>query len=150
MESSLIIIDLDHTLIYSSYNKETGLEKLTQFNEYLAIYKRPHVDKLIQQLQDIDTIVYSAAKKTYVHTIVDKLQIPALDILHRHHCRKSASSDVYQKWLRRKWVKQYERIFIIDDSPQLWSKQAHKIAHWFIPPKFMGDIQDNYLESICL
>lgn len=150
MNSSLVIVDLDHTLIYGSYTHEPGLDKLAQFNELLAIYKRPGVDSFVQQLQHVDTVVYSAAKEDYVHTIVDRLKVPAREILHRNHCKRSSSTDSYHKWLRRTWVRQYDQILIIDDSPHLWSKQAREIAHWMIPPKFMGDVHDNYLDSICL
>jgi phosphoserine phosphatase len=71
----LIILDLDHTLIYGSYAENETAELLFQHNMYLKVYKRQLAEDLVKLCQaKADIIVYTAALRRYAKTICNLLE----------------------------------------------------------------------------
>lgn len=140
---TLFLLDLDHTLIYGSYAPSESAALLFSYSQYLKVYERPHARQFISQLQDLgEIIVFTTAKKDYAEKICELLYIQPLEILSRAQCKKVG--DGYRKLLRKKWALSYDRIFIVDDSPQVWETGEASI-HWIAPTEFRGDGADKCL-----
>ncbi len=145
---TLVLLDLDHTLIYGSYAALNGIDLLFKYNEYLHIYKRPMADDLLTCLNGkADIIVYSTALRKYVTRICKHLQIHPNEILARRNCKMR--NGVYYKTLRDSWLKKYNQIIIIDDSPQIWIAQHPKVLY-LVPTDYMGTPHDHGLEVILM
>lgn len=145
---TLVILDLDHTLIYGSYTSLNGIDLLFKYNEYLQIYKRPMANDLLAYLKGkADIIVYSTALRNYVTRICEHLQIQPNEILSRRNCKMIKG--VYHKKLKDSWLKEYNHIIIIDDSPQIWITQHPKVQ-FLVPTDYMGNINDQGLGVVLL
>ena len=58
----LIILDLDHTLIYGSYAETETAQLLFSHNKYLKVYKRNRAEELIELCKlKGDIIIYTTA-----------------------------------------------------------------------------------------
>jgi TFIIF-interacting CTD phosphatase-like protein len=69
----LIILDLDHTLIYGSYAEKESAELLFHYSTFLKVYKRPFVEELILVCKELgDIIIYTTALKLYATKISKK------------------------------------------------------------------------------
>jgi RNA polymerase II subunit A small phosphatase-like protein len=141
---TLILLDLDHTLIYGSYAPRETASLLFSYSEFLKIYERPYARQFIRQLQKLgELIVFTTAKKDYALQICECLDIQALEILSRGQCKRIG--DTYCKELRAHWLQKYQRLLIVDDSPQVWKVPDQKTIHWIIPTEFRGDANDEGL-----
>ena len=140
---TLFLLDLDHTLIYGSYAPSESAALLFSYSQYLKVYERPHARQFISHLQELgEIIVFTTAKEDYAQRICELLDIQPLEILSRAQCKKVG--DGYRKLLRKKWALRYDRIFIVDDSPQVWETGEASI-HWIVPTEFRGDAADKGL-----
>ncbi|WP_304142273.1 HAD family hydrolase [Mesoflavibacter zeaxanthinifaciens] len=148
--NSLCLLDLDHTLIYGSYAPSEKAEFLFEYNEYLKVYKRPFVEEFINFLNRYYThiIVYTTAKEDYANRICLELNIDAFKIFTRQDCKEK--NDRYYKAFQHQWGHLYDKIDIIDDSPNVWlSTDAFESKIRFIVPKeFRGELDDNELTRI--
>ena len=87
MAKKLILLDLDHTLIYGSYAATETADKLFKFNAYLSVYERPLARDLVLLCQQKgEIIIYTTALKTYAKKISKALKIYPLEILSRKDC----------------------------------------------------------------
>jgi hypothetical protein len=142
----LILLDLDHTLIYGSYAPTEDAIKLFQYNQYLAVYERPFARELIKLCQsNADIIIYTTALKTYAVKISKSLDIKPIQILSRKNCSKI--KEKYQKQVDPNWIQTYETIIIVDDSPNVWINTNENIV-FLIPYEFRGSAKDVGLEKI--
>lgn len=142
----LILLDLDHTLIYGSYATNETAELLFQHNAYLKVYKRPLAETLVQVCQSKGTvIVYTTALRDYAKTICSQLAIDPKLVLTRKDCK--LINGKHKKVVRPEWLEQYDRIVIIDDSPNLWLNHAENIA-FLVPDEFRGKADDYGLQTI--
>jgi hypothetical protein len=142
----LILLDLDHTLIYGSYAPTESAKKLFQFNPYLSVYERPLANELIKLCQSkADIIIYTTALKTYAAKISKSLNINPIKILSRKNCLRV--KDQYKKVIESSWLNKYETIVIIDDSPNVWKNTSESI-HFLVPTEFRGDYDDTNLSEI--
>lgn len=140
---TLFLLDLDHTLIYGSYAPSESAALLFSYSQYLKVYERPYARQFISQLQDLgEIIVFTTAKEDYAQLICELLDIQPLEILSRAQCKKVG--DDYRKLLRKKWQRSYDRIVIVDDSPQVWETGEARID-WIVPTEFRGDAADKGL-----
>lgn len=144
---TLYLLDLDHTIIYGSYAPSEDAELLFNYSNYLKVYSRPFVKEFIKELNSLneDIIVFTTAKKDYAHEICRLLKINTLDILSRKDCE--TKNDRYYKKFLSKWGERYNRVFIIDDSPNVWlntEKQKDKI-NFIVPKEFRGESNDKEL-----
>jgi TFIIF-interacting CTD phosphatase-like protein len=143
---TLLLLDLDHTLIYGSYAPSESAALLFQYSQYLKIYERPFARNFIKQLQEIgDLIVFTTAKEDYALEISDRLNIQPIKVLSRSACKKKGDS--FRKVIHKNWVLTYENILIIDDSPQVWETGDANVV-WLVPSEFRGDSTDQGLLEI--
>ena len=148
-KNRLIILDLDHTLIYASYAESETASQLCEYDELLTIYERPYVREFISTCKNLgDVIVYTFADRDYAELVCDRLNINPLEIV--------AGLDNYisledtQKSIKSSWYKKYKDIVVIDDSPGLWRSSDREKARFIVPPEFMGDAHDDALRYINL
>ena len=142
----LFILDLDHTLIYGSYAQKEPAEFLFQHNQYLKVYKRSLAEDLVSLCQNKgDVIVYTTALRGYAKTICKKLEINPIELLSRKQCKIKNGS--YKKQIKTEWIEQYEKIIIIDDSPNVWLSDNEKVE-FLMPMEFRGEKDDKGLCEI--
>ena len=146
MKKTLILLDLDHTIIYGSYAPTEGAIKLFQFNQYLAVYERPLARELVKLCQSKgDIIIYTTALKTYATKISKSLKINPIQILSRKNCFRI--NEQYRKVIDTDWIEKYESIIVIDDSPNVWKNTTESIQ-FLVPTEFRGDVNDTNLSTI--
>jgi len=142
----LIILDLDHTLIYGSYAENETAEFLFQYNQYLKVYKRSLVDELIQLCKiNGDIVVYTTALKSYAFRICNKLNIKPVELLSRRNCIDNIGN--WKKQIKKDWISKYDKIIVVDDSPNVWIDFNEKVV-FLIPNEFRGCKNDNGLMKI--
>ncbi len=143
---SLILLDLDHTIIYGSYAENETADLLFQYNKFLKVYERPSARELIAICKEsADIIVYTTALRPYAIKICKKLNINPIEILSRKHCFK-INNQCYKK-VKLEWEKKYAKIIIIDDSPNVWITNNMRCV-FLIPTEFRGKLEDNGLIKI--
>ena len=146
MSKKLILLDLDHTLIYGSYAETETANKLFKFNSYLSVYERPLARNLVKLCQEKgDIIIYTTALKTYAKKISKALEINPIKILSRKDCSKK--NDSFKKTVNSEWISIYNEIIVIDDSPNLWVNCSDSIK-FLVPTEFRGDVSDFELQPI--
>jgi hypothetical protein len=146
MNNTLILLDLDHTLIYGSYAPSEEANKLFQFNPYLAVYERPLAKELVKLCKNTgDIIIYTTALKTYATKISKSLKIEPTQILSRKNCLKI--KEEYRKQINPIWFESYETIIVIDDSPNVWINTDDTI-YFLVPTEFRGNVNDTNLSEI--
>jgi hypothetical protein len=146
MSKKLILLDLDHTLIYGSYAETETANKLFKFNSYLSVYERPLARDLVLLCREKgDIIIYTTALKSYAKKISNALKIYPISILSRKDCTKK--NDSFKKYINPDWLLIYDEIIIIDDSPNVWINCSDSIK-FFVPKEFRGDARDLELQSI--
>jgi TFIIF-interacting CTD phosphatase-like protein len=144
--STLFLLDLDHTLIYGSFATSEPSQWLFSYSKYLNVYERPYAQELVRTLQKKgDIIVFTSAKKDYAEQVCDKLAINPLRLLSRRFCRSDGNG--YRKFFKKEWKKNYKKIVIIDDSPHVW-KRVDETVEWIIPPAFHGEANDEGLRRV--
>ena len=142
----LIILDLDHTLIYGSYSETETAELLFQYHRYLKVYKRQLAEDLIKLCQSkADILVYTTALRRYAKTICQLLDICPVTLLSRKNC--ISLNGKLRKEIQPEWLIKYDKIVIIDDSPNVWLTSDDKIE-FLIPDEFRGEIDDLGLQKI--
>ena len=140
----LIILDLDHTLIYGSYAESESAELLFQHNTFLKVYKRPLAEELIKVCKSkADIIVYTTALRRYAKRICHLLAIDPITLLSRKNC--ITIDGKLRKEIKSEWITNYNRIVIIDDSPNVWMIKYDKID-FLVPHEFRGQENDLGLE----
>jgi TFIIF-interacting CTD phosphatase-like protein len=143
----LFLLDLDHTLIFGSFAASETSDLLFEYSPFLKVYERPYARSFIKEIQALgEIIVFTTAKEDYAKIICEKLDIRPIKILSRANCKRSGES--FKKVIRKGWIKTYDRIIIIDDSPQVWvGTENHKIE-LLVPKEFYGDVMDRELLSL--
>lgn len=143
---SLILLDLDHTIIYGSYAENETADLLFQYNKFLKVYERPSARELIAICKEsADIIVYTTALRPYAIKNCKKLNINPIEILSRKHCFKI--NNQWYKKVKLEWEKKYAKIIIIDDSPNVWITNNMRCV-FLIPTEFRGKLEDNGLIKI--
>ena len=142
----LILLDLDHTLIYGSYAQQESAPLLFQYNSYLRVFKRPLSEELIAHCKEKgDIIIYTTALRPYANRIAKKLNIQPIEILSRKQCLFKNGS--WKKKVKPEWLNKYDKIIIIDDSPDVWQDNP-STTEMLIPTEFRGSENDFGLKEI--
>lgn len=142
----LIILDLDHTLIYGSYAESETAELLFQHNKYLKVYKRHLAEDLVKLCQSkSDIIVFTTALRRYAKSICNLLDIQPVELLSRKNCKTIDGK--LRKEIKPEWIANYNRIVVIDDSPNVWMINNDKID-FLVPNEFRGNANDLGLHTI--
>lgn len=145
-ETNLILLDLDHTLIYGSYAESETAELLFSHNKFLKVYKRNFAEDLIELCKlKADIIIYTTALRGYAKTISIKLNINPIELWSRKNCK--IVSGKHKKTIKAEWLHLYDKIIIIDDSPNVWLCQDEKIV-FLVPEEFRGNVKDVGLVKI--
>ena len=145
-KKNLFLLDLDHTLIYGSYAKIETAEFLFQHNHYLKVYKRNLAEELVKRCQSKgDVIVYTTALRKYAKTICNKLNINPIELLSRKNCKMINGH--HKKIIRKEWLDSYDRLIVIDDSPNVWLNDDKKVL-FLVPMEFRGNKEDIGLQEI--
>jgi hypothetical protein len=143
---NLIILDLDHTLIYGSYAETEPAEFLFQHNKYLKVYKRYLAEDLVKLCRaKAEIIVYTTALRSYAKTICHLLDIQPIELLSRKNC--VTVDGKLRKAIKPEWIANYNTIVVIDDSPNVWLSDSNKI-NFLVPGEFRGAANDLGLETI--
>lgn len=144
---TLILLDLDHTMIYGSYAENESADLLFRYHKYLTVYERPLARELIDILKNKgNIIVYTTALRRYAKMICFSLDIKYIELLSRKNC--ILINRKLHKEVRQEWLDLYEQIIIIDDSPNVWLNSADEKIIFLVPDEFRGQKNDMGLASI--
>jgi len=144
---TLFVLDLDHTLVYGSYNGSGSAPFLFSYSEYLQVLERPYARQFIERCRRIgDIIIFTSAMHDYAEAISVRMGILPKYILSREHC--SYLNGSFCKTLRPEWFEQYDEIVIVDDSPHVWENSAHETCLIIAPPRFWGWRSDEGLKYL--
>lgn len=110
---SVIVLDVDETLIHSSTSKRKKQEDSFQISGYQCI-RRPHLDKFIEHCFDRfdHVVIWSAGTEDYVHEICEMIfsdRKPHL-ILTRDDCELDGKTLI-------KPIDKVRRLLGLDDTP---------------------------------
>lgn len=146
-KNRLVILDLDHTLIYSANIQLNNLKQLLQYGPNLIIYERPYARELIELCKkNAEIIVFTTAVDEYAKNVCEKLEINFTELRSRKDCQ--ISDGFYEKKIEKNWLKRYSEIIIIDDSPDIWDSKSRKNSQLIVPEKFKGDYLDEGLQKV--
>ena len=147
--NSLIVLDLDHTLIYSSNFELENSKELLKYSEYIIIYERPFARELVKKCREnADIIVFTTAVRSYAQKVCEELTIDYRKLFSRQDCR--IENDFFVKYVPDNFFTDYQQIIIIDDSPEVWDKRAHKKCTFLVPEVYSGNPEDNGLQKIII
>ena len=161
-EKTLLILDIDETLIHASERKLDSGEDFRIFDYY--VYKRPYLDTFLKTVHQVFLLaLWSSASDEYVEAIAQKIIPNEIDlefVWARSRCtyRRNYFRDTgdfmdyknhyhYIKPLKKLKRKGYllDRILIVDDSPH---KSKDNYGNAIYPKAFLGDSADNELELL--
>jgi hypothetical protein len=112
----------------------------------LKVYKRHLAEDLVKLCQSkSDIIVYTTALRGYAKTICNLLEIQPVELLSRKNCITVEGK--LRKEIKPEWIANYNRILVIDDSPNVWITGDTTID-FLIPDEFRGEANDLGLEKI--
>ncbi len=156
---TLLILDIDETLIFASRDKLNRAADIELFNYY--IYKRPNLAEfLIQLKEDFLLAIWSSASDDYVKEIVNLIVPPEIElefVWGRSRCTYKLNFEAdkyvyydsfnhydYIKPLKKLKNKGYmlARILIVDDTPHKSKLNYGNAIH---PQEYLGDSTDNEL-----
>ena len=142
----LYILDLDHTVIYGSFAESESAMLLFRYHQYLTVYERPLARELIKLCQKKGTVmVYTTALRRYAKMICNSLDINPVELLSRKNCL--IQDGKHKKQIKAEWLENYDKIVIIDDSPNVWLTENEKIE-FLVPDEFRGKLEDLGLQKI--
>ena len=144
---TLLILDLDHTLIYGSFAEKESADLLFRYHEYLTVYERPLARELIElATKNATIIVYTTALRRYAKSICLALSIDYFELLSRKNCK--IVNGTARKLIKDEWLKNYNKIIIIDDSPNVWLNCQDSKIVFLVPSEFRGQKDDLDLQNI--
>ena len=142
----MIILDLDNTLIYSS---EFPMDHVKILLEYppLTVHERPNARDLVSTCQQMgDITVFTTAVKDYAKNVCKELEINYTKLFSREDC--GIANGMYVKYIAENWLENYNKIIVIDDSPEIWDSNARKNCTFLVPEKFTGNAHDDGLRKV--
>jgi RNA polymerase II subunit A small phosphatase-like protein len=141
----LLVLDLDETLIHTSYAPILGAE-LKAKRGYFYLYERPYLKEFLDHYSAVyDLAIWSASKADYVRWIIRSTVLSnyAFAFVNtRKNCKRIMSNGgrvEYQKDLTP-YLSLYEIVIILDDIP----KMVVPIECCIKVPEYKGG-WDNYL-----
>ncbi len=150
MKGTLLVLDLDETLLYATKDKLEQREDFVVGPYY--VYVRPNLDYFLSEMAgDFKLAIWSSADDTYVHELVDKIKPDAVDfefIWGRSRTTKKRISvtDEYYYLKRLSKVKRkgflLERTLIIDDTAE---KSMLNYGNAIQIAEFTGNANDDEL-----
>ena len=146
-KKNLILLDLDHTLIYGSFAEKESADLLFRYHKYLTVYERPLARELVEICKRNATIiVYTTALRRYAKMICTRLDIKPIELLSRKNC--ILINRKHHKEVKQNWLDLYDQIIIIDDSPNVWINATDLKIKFLVPDEFRGKKEDIGLKVI--
>lgn len=143
----LIILDLDHTLIYAATTTLNNLNVLLKYSPYLTIYERPFARQLVKLCAEkAYIVVFTTAVKDYAEKVCRKLDINYVELRSRKDC--AVVNGRYLKFVDTTWLSRYDEIIVIDDSPEIWDIKPNENFYMLAPEKYTGSANDDELKEI--
>jgi len=143
----LVILDLDNTLIYGSYDKDLPAKMLFQYSKHLIIYERPFAREFIQKCQKTgDVVVYTTAIRDYAEKICQHLNLKPIELFSREDCL--IKDGMYSKSVPNYLLDTYNDITIIDDWPEIWDDKSKNKCRIIVVPEYGGNAADDELLKI--
>ena len=161
---SLLVLDLDETLIHASNKPLNHPADFTIFEHH--VYKRPYLDEFLDEVKKKFLIgIWSSASDDYVKLIVEKIIPKDLElefVWGRSRCKLKRNFQGNDDWSIRgnyldhyNYVKplkklkrqgfQIERILIVDDTPH---KSKENYGNAIYPKEFLGSPDDDELKYL--
>src|SRR5579885_1234125 len=152
-KESLVILDLDETLIHS---RRSPLDRSPDILlEPLSIYVRPYAKDLIEAIdRNFQIGVWSAGSPLYVDTVVQQMfpeSISPLFVWNRDHCTQKLEFFPFQILFLKDLNKTKEfgfdlsRVIIIEDDPV---KVRHFSENALIVERYFGEDDDDHLNNL--
>ena len=143
-----IFLDLDNTLIYSTFYKLPNINTILTYDKKYHIYKRPYLDTFLSTLSSFaDIFVYTSSTQDYADKILNVIDKNNLikKKYYRQNCIKEQNR--YLKDVKKLISSSSESddLIIIDDNPSVYLNMKDNI----IPIKFWtGEQNDDSLLKI--
>lgn len=163
-DKTLVILDLDETLIFASMTELNRKADAMVFDYH--IYKRPYLEEFLEAIKDDFLLaVWSSASDDYVEEVVKKIiptHISLEFVWGRSRCTYKRNIVIneygyyddtpsnhyhYTKPLKKIKRKKYtlERVLIVDDTPH---KSQDNFGNAIYPKEFKGETNDNELQQL--
>jgi TFIIF-interacting CTD phosphatase-like protein len=143
----LIVLDLDNTLIYGTYQIGLLARILYKYSRSLIIYERPYAREFIARCHETgDVIVFSTAVRDYAEHVIQHLNIQPIEIYTREDC--TLENGFFEKSLPGFYFEIYDEIIVVDDSPDVWDLKTQARCRFLIPDGFTGDSKDEELRLL--
>lgn len=141
----LTILDLDNTLIYSTFDKNLKSDVLFHFSKNMVVYTRPFVREFIFKCKEAgDIVVFTTATRDYAQKICQHLEINPIELFTREDCLIVV--DRYFKSVPDYYFDAYDDITIFDDMPGIWDYKSQQKCRIVCVPEFTGDEKDDALK----
>jgi RNA polymerase II subunit A small phosphatase-like protein len=153
-EKSLLILDIDETLVFATEHPLPSMNPDFRAGQY-AVYRRPFVSEFLSQVSGwYELAVWSSASGSYVFEIVKNLfgDIERLKFIwSAERCTRRYDAETQEHFFTKDLGKvrrlgySLDQMLIIDDSPEKVSR--HYGNHIRVKP-FLGDQADTELRDL--
>lgn len=147
----LLILDLDETLIHTTYSPLVGLDAVSQ-KGYYYLYERPYLKDFLESVcEHYALAIWSASKADYVRWIIQSTVLKDYTfqfIRTRKHCKYKEGKSGTPEYLKdlRVLDPTYSEVIMLDDTP----KMVQPIECCIKVPEFKGATHDSFLKSLVL
>ncbi len=145
----LLVLDLDETLIHTSYAPILGAE-LKAKRGYFYLYERPYLKEFLDHYSaEYDLAIWSASKVEYVRWIIRSTVLSNCAFVFintRKNCKRVVAKDGRVEYLKNlsPYIAQYEKVLILDDTP----KMVIPIQNCIKAPEYRGGVDEFLLNEI--
>lgn len=123
-KSNLLVMDLDETLIHTSYAPIEGAQLISR-RGYFYLYERTHLKEFLEQCAaEYDLAIWSASKAEYVRWIVRSTVLSDYSFVFintRKNCKRVYRNGGRVEYLKdlTAYLHQYEKVIMLDDVPKM-------------------------------
>ena len=147
--SDVIVLDLDHTLVYATYDPALTDRVIFERKTGLRVLERPYADLFVSHLKEQGHIVVCTSSLAwYARRIMKHFEIIESPLFSRSSCL--LQGDHYRKSLSWIGLSPSPNVTIVDDSPQYWAPDDLNASKLIAPARWMGENGDNELLTLTL
>ena len=149
-KSKLLVMDLDETLIHTSYSPIVGAE-LKARRGYFYLYERPHLKGFLDRCSaEYDLAIWSASKADYVRWIIRSTVLSEYSFVFintRKNCKRIFGNGGRVEYLKdlTAYLPLYEKVIMLDDVP----KMVKPIECCIKGPEFRGGVDEFLMNLGC-
>ena len=149
-KQQLLVLDLDETLIHTSYSPIEGAA-LKAKRGYFYLYERPYLKAFLDRYSaEYDLAIWSASKADYVRWIIRSTVLSEYSFAFvntRNSCKRIFGDGGRVEYLKdlTAYLPQYEKVIMLDDVPKL----VTPIECCIKAPEFRGGA-DEFLVDVLL